>query len=928
MAEIKRIQLRGISRAPSDRMTEDGGVAESLNVFLDNKEVAPIVQPRDVTAQWNYPETLQVDYAFIHKTSAYEKLIVSADRTLGYLKDGGVQPFLDLLPSEKVIKISSLGNTLLVVTSERSTYILYKEGMYVELGNTVPFPQIRFTCEYKDPEEAYIEKQRIYENGVAQGDKTWFNVIPDEKTWNNDAKDGKEHTIAGIKACLQDIEDALDGFAYEPSNEFFYERRFIRYCATLYDGTEISSMPILMGSGDRCSISLQCQYIQYKDDQGNYTGDYDLRNKAWIKSNIAFRIRAELTNLEEFKKWADVVKSIDFFVSVGTKPTYYVNSSRIYDRTECYYRAGSPDVVDNRVTDSTCELVFNTAGKELDKKELLEDSSLTYKTESIPLREEENNPNSKWSEKFLGLAEGIQIGKQSYNDLIQKEPLMQDDMQHYATSSFDQFVYNGQMLMLQPKSVISYGYNWLNDQQRVVASGGSISNEGNDEKRNFTRTIDYEITYVLRDNEGNDLVTEAITIASDIESRWGIIRTYSFQVFPDPRCYRMIVKAKEVVRKENGVVTMNRIAYGDLQMTPHPYLDCAYHFTSPNTRLLDLCNLTEAPNVAPPQPYDSAQNAVYVSEIDNPFTFPDNQKFTFSGEVMGVAVATFALSQGQFGQYPLYVFTKDGVYAMGVQEDGSFLAPKPVTRDVCINPESIISLDQSVVFLSEKGVMLLRGSDVTNISPYMLREPQKLSQLQENIIRATEHGGLLDVANENGFFMDYMRKAKAIYDYAGRRLFFMREDKSYQYIYSFDTLTWHKVKLDLQNARPLNSYPEMLVLVKGEEKTKLYDFSQIYNDASDNVINKGLIITRPFDLGYPDVLKTITDIRVRGQFPKGAVKFILEGSNDGQEFHVLNSLRTRSWKLFRLTLLSDFKKDDRISWVDIMFETRFTSKLR
>ena len=45
---IKQIQLRGISRSPSDRMTEDGGCAESLNVQLEQQELAPMLTPKKV----------------------------------------------------------------------------------------------------------------------------------------------------------------------------------------------------------------------------------------------------------------------------------------------------------------------------------------------------------------------------------------------------------------------------------------------------------------------------------------------------------------------------------------------------------------------------------------------------------------------------------------------------------------------------------------------------------------------------------------------------------------------------------------------------------------------------------------------------------------------------------------------------------------
>ena len=47
---IKRIQLGGITRVPSDRMSPSGAVAESLNVCLRETELAPIMPPRNIAA--------------------------------------------------------------------------------------------------------------------------------------------------------------------------------------------------------------------------------------------------------------------------------------------------------------------------------------------------------------------------------------------------------------------------------------------------------------------------------------------------------------------------------------------------------------------------------------------------------------------------------------------------------------------------------------------------------------------------------------------------------------------------------------------------------------------------------------------------------------------------------------------------------------
>lgn len=91
---------------------------------------------------------------------------------------------------------------------------------------------------------------------------------------------------------------------------------------------------------------------------------------------------------------------------------------------------------------------------------------------------------------------------------------------------------------------------------------------------------------------------------------------------------------------------------------------------------------------------------------------------------------------------------------------------------------------------------------------------------------------------------------------------------------------------------------------------------------------KGMIITRPFDLGYPDVRKVIKSIRIRGYYNRQDVKYILQGSMDGLNWGILPSLHSGSFKLFRLIIMADLGKDERISWVDVDFDVRFNNRLR
>ena len=117
-------------------------------------------------------------------------------------------------------------------------------------------------------------------------------------------------------------------------------------------------------------------------------------------------------------------------------------------------------------------------------------------------------------------------------------------------------------------------------------------------------------------------------------------------------------------------------------------------------------------------------------------------------------------------------------------------------------------------------------------------------------------------------------------------------------------------------------------IVESEKITKIFSLSTVLDASREQETAKGILITRPFDLGMPDVFKSITKIKIRGDYDKDNVKFILQGSDNGRDFYTLTSLRGKSWKMFRIFILADLEPTERISWIDIDFEPRYQNKLR
>ena len=49
---------------------------------------------------------------------------------------------------------------------------------------------------------------------------------------------------------------------------------------------------------------------------------------------------------------------------------------------------------------------------------------------------------------------------------------------------------------------------------------------------------------------------------------------------------------------------------------------------------------------------------------------------------------------------------------------------------------------------------------------------------------------------------------------------------------------------------------------------------------------------------------------------------------DGLSWRILSSLRGGSYKRFRLVLVSSLTANERLSWIDMQYDERFTNRMR
>ena len=246
-----------------------------------------------------------------------------------------------------------------------------------------------------------------------------------------------------------------------------------------------------------------------------------------------------------------------------------------------------------------------------------------------------------------------------------------------------------------------------------------------------------------------------------------------------------------------------------------------------------------------------SNNKLKVSDVLNPLVFPSAQTYQVGqGEIMDMAVANTALSQGQFGQYPLYVFCSDGIYAMNVGTNVAYSNSTPVSRDIITR--DLISIDQAVAFISDRGLKILQGSTVTDVSLVM----------QSN-----------SYEEKDDRFEEFIKGAKLAYNYFFGEIYLLREDKEFAYVYELNSQTWSKRKIDFKNK--VDVYPDLYI----QDSRGMYRLSRETIGARTQEFT---LRTRPMNWG--DGFKKVARMIIRG-LVMGNWDIRILASNDGVNFN-------------------------------------------
>lgn len=914
--EQENIQYTGITQATPDLNCPDGDLSISHNIINHNGAMRPIILPEAEFALKS-GETL----LYVHTTSNYKNFIYLVGDSIKAFtvseevrKDYSVS--YSLSSEEELNKIESVGNTLIVFSTLKIEYILWDEKEYKLLGNTIPEVAVSF---------GLIGNPKLYSELIGKNNeyvelRVSFDSISEDKIYNEFTEENKtkitNQVLPVVNKFIKEISVDKGRFIYP---------FFVRYGLRMFDGSLIyHSSPILMIPATNTNPIVTW---------GRYTGRGSYSSAGLdifaVACDLDYQIASDISAL---KQWKDIVKSIDIFIS---EPIYTYNQN---GKCESFFDTKNFDVFFIGKWDGT-ELIRHQHNKLLEKYyqkwNLIDVFRASYHSKysdalSLPeISKDEVNNKIRECSNFYYLSslnieslessdtrKKIEIGEESLKNIALKERMTDDYQTHDRLISGYSFVYNGRLNIANIKKELFNGY----DSAAICTySNGRVSYSQKIETENsFSEHFEDDVEIGKCDVSNRICKTEisengkVIVVENTCNIKFANFGYYLF--YPNSKAVKM-----EVSHSTSGWIVNNGI-----HLQEHKGLNGCYYFSN----FEELSSETTVSSKTPDRTIQ-LPNKLYTSEVGNPFLFPLEGINTIGlGKILGMTSTTRALSQGQFGQFPLLVFATDGIWAMEVSPNGLYSVKQPISRDICSNPKSITQIDGAVIFISDKGAMIIDADQVNTFSAELDGPTfSPASVIQFDVIAEKE--GLTKELNSQVSVKDFLMNCQIAYDYPNSRLLFINANKPYAYVYSLQSHSWATVTSSFTHV--VTDYPH--TYLQGNNRQIVNISSKIDYESASRI--KSIMLSRPIKLG-DDMLKTVNQVINRGNFEVDKINVALFASTDGITYFPIGSaigprisgLCGSPYRYFRIAVISNFSAKESLSTTSVYYTPKWRNKPR
>lgn len=935
-----------MSTSPSDYSSRDGDCSIMHNVVVRDGEVRPMHDP-----VLKYTSEYRV--LFVHKMTKVTN-VICYDPDRGKLKYANAEGLKDINASntgdvcamEKLPNsVKSIGNILICDTDEGTLYIRFDGKKYVFLGNGLPeLPKIAFG----------LHNTMHAENGHYPVDrKPTFSSL---NSINVDVR-CNESTLRLINDNIDEFEGVynalmakvMESESYASGNGGFNQPFFVRYAFRLYDGsTSRVSAPVLMVPQDMPPAVSVIGYDMARPGGGN--------DISFFRSEVMSYLRYCVMSSQELMVWGDIIKGIDIFISApirtyvqsmtaqdyigqngpreGITSTilsahYSVRPERIpttygardtvdgfhnytvsaidddgtidYTKFEAY-KANWPAPEKSQYEHSGIFLAPLKTAAELSRE--MSEVSTFYHISSIPLQELSGTQS-------FGKFKRVVINSGVLDTLTTRETLVEDYLSNYTIKSPKSIVYNGRIIKAGDYRDITTNFT-LDTMTQYIFKRDTFGTAG---------------CYVRLAKSGADYLVPLGRCSLPLESKG------NWLCYPDPDATELIFSPATPV---GGVL------YYYVPLKRHDLLQCAYWQPENTDTSFGYGYFKNYYSSSPPIGEDHTlvpvRSSVYMSEVNNPFVFPARYATNVgTGDVLALATATKALSEGQFGQFPIYAFTTEGIWAIEIDAEGKMIARSPITRDVCTNPDAIISIDDAIIYPSLRDVMMISGSETKSLTSSLRDRIPLLSQFphMDSFVTIIE---LCGKYFENGSLplgvkiAEYANMEGTVSGYNPQmgQILLSNPKTSYSFVLDVESGFWSTTDNEYFVGY-VNDYPATLLT---RIDNNVYDLSVIdYTKTKPS-----FLMTRPITFDDPDIYKSVRDLHVRGNFVKGSVFTALYGSQDCKVWNYISSsaseyIHLRAGSGYKYIAAAIFpgnrlKEGDSITCIDFDIQPKHTNKLR
>lgn len=817
------LPFNGLTYATPNSTSKDGDTLILVNLRHKDNTLQPVTVGKAIGTL-----SQQYDFIYLHPTSNTQNYLGVIGNTL--YSNIQSKPIKICTLDDTVQQIRHIANTLILFTSAGLFYLLFRNNTYAPLGYKPPLPEISISYSYN---------------------------------LGNLPFDSIEGTLP--ENLQTPVEALLTKCRWQENNAYKLSGMYLmRYALKLYDGSYIlHSAPIFLYN----NFELKHPYrisLAYIGSDFKPSISYANVTLYTIKTSI------DTTTLND---WKDIVTSIDIFLS----PELGMVSDNFKKIEDCTKTTSSADLQTHihRVSFYPQDIATETIISNIS------DNGNFYLIKSIPI-----NNATITTVKFPAKTEISTL-----QNLVYQPTLPVDNFSHHNITATYAYTYNQRLHLANIQTIFFEGFPFSHF-CRVKAkatsntsstrpntpdiirpgtdsdgSGRSVTRPGKEEPEEQHIDNVYIEIYINTPDKKNAFV---FTHTTNIDI-YHLLPLFSY---PDSRAYKAVIYYCDA----NNNITHKK----ELPLQQHSALNIAYYL---DTSLLKI-TIPEAtgyyriPATTPLYIFDDQK--IKVSALQNPFVFPNANTYLTSGKVIGMASNAQTLSEGQFGQFPLYIFTSEGVYAMSVG-NGEIVYSNiiPVSEELALS-NSITPVAGAVFFLTLRGAFLLIGSQTTSISDKLnANKPLQSMQFYDQIQKMLFPG--LTVNNTSFLQFCQFEDLTVHFNYIQNELLIVSQQAGYAYVYNFQSHDWHTVTHIFAPVQ--NTYPRLL----GVTDNKLIDVSDEIPSSTPV-----LLLSRPIKLRSQQY-KTLHRFILRARLTnKADCGLFVYASNDAENFILISNLKVRA----------------------------------